>query len=91
VVSILSQSKGEQSHCIFGSSTINCGRESPYTSMLYTTVCSNCDHRLKATLTALLPQPADTLPFWQRRAAARRWPLSRALQCGLQLAEVENS
>ena len=58
--------------------------------MLYDCALAVCSHRLKATLTASLPQPADTLPFWERRAAARRWPLSRALQCGLQLAEVEH-
>lgn len=44
--------------------------------------------RLKATLIASLPRPPETIPFWERRAAARRWPLSRALQCGLELAEA---
>ena len=30
------------------------------------------------------------VPIWERRAATRRWPLSRALQCGLELAEARS-
>jgi len=44
--------------------------------------------RLKSVLSATLPKPADQVPIWERRSATKRWPLVRALQCGLELADA---
>ena len=44
--------------------------------------------RLKSALSKVLPRPADEVPYWERRSASKRWPLARALQCGLELAEA---
>lgn len=35
-----------------------------------------------------LPKPSGTVPVWTRRAQCKRWPLSRALRCGVELAEA---
>lgn len=35
-----------------------------------------------------LPKPADAVPVWTRRAQVKQWPLSRALRCGMELAEA---
>ena len=44
--------------------------------------------RLQITLAQLLPRDPDAVPFWVQWGAKRRWPLSRALDCGLQLARA---
>eukprot|EP00966_Prymnesium_polylepis_P293974 6789297-Prymnesium_polylepis.1 len=35
-----------------------------------------------------LPKPADVVPVWTRRTQVKQWPLSRALRCGMELAEA---
>ena len=44
---------------------------------------------LSSTLAAALPKPAADTSFCARRMSVKRWPLLRALSCGLQLAEVQ--
>eukprot|EP00908_Phaeocystis_cordata_P000897 Transcript_10977.p1 GENE.Transcript_10977~~Transcript_10977.p1 ORF type:complete len:366 (-),score=55.70 Transcript_10977:558-1655(-) len=44
--------------------------------------------QLKETLTAALPKPSDQVSFWERRSMCKRWPLSRALHVGFELAEA---
>ena len=44
--------------------------------------------RLHELLSAALPKSADGLPYWERRRQTGKWPLARALQCGLELAEA---
>lgn len=44
--------------------------------------------RVHTTLSTSLPRSADQVACWTRRAEVRRWPLSRALQVGLELAEA---
>jgi len=43
---------------------------------------------LTSVLSNDLPQSADNVPFWTRRAEVKRWPLTRALRCGVQLARA---
>ena len=47
--------------------------------------------RLKAVLSSTLPKAEGDAPYWERRSAVKRWPLARALQVGLELAEVNPS
>jgi len=44
--------------------------------------------RLSTILSAELPKPAESVPFWTRRSGVRKWPLRRALTVALQLAEA---
>lgn len=44
--------------------------------------------RLKETLSTTLPKAPDQGSIFERRAAVKRWPLVRALQVGLELAEA---
>ena len=37
-----------------------------------------------------LPKAAGSVPIWTRRAQIKKWPLSRALKCGIELAEALN-
>jgi len=39
-------------------------------------------------LSSALPPPAASASVFERRAGVKRWPLLRALQCGLELAEA---
>jgi len=39
-------------------------------------------------LSAELPKAVGTVPVWTRRAQVKRWPLSRALKYGIELAEA---
>ncbi len=43
---------------------------------------------LKSTLKEELPGAFGEVPFWTRWRGVRRWPLSRALDCGVQLASA---
>lgn len=47
--------------------------------------------QLKETLTAALPKPSDQVSFWERRSMCKRWPLSRALHVGFELAEARRA
>ena len=44
--------------------------------------------KLETVLSAELPRPADSVPFWTRRSEVKKWPLTRALRTGLELAEA---
>jgi len=44
--------------------------------------------KLDCVLSAELPKPSDSVPFWTRRSQVRKWPLGRALRIGIQLAEA---
>ena len=44
--------------------------------------------KLETVLSAELPRPADSVPFWTRRSEVKKWPLTRALHTGLELAEA---
>jgi len=44
--------------------------------------------KLDCVLSAELPKCPDSVPFWTRRSQIKKWPLSRALRIGLQLAEA---
>lgn len=44
--------------------------------------------KLAYTLAADLPGPSETTPFWRRRSQCKKWPLTRALSCGEQLASA---
>ena len=43
---------------------------------------------LASVLSQELPRAADTVPFWVRWREVKRWPLTRALDCGIQLARA---
>jgi len=43
---------------------------------------------LTSVLSNDLPQSADNVPFWTRRAEVKRWPMTRALCYGVQLARA---
>jgi len=43
---------------------------------------------LTSVLSNDLPQSADNVPFWTRRAEVNRWPMTRALCYGVQLARA---
>ena len=44
--------------------------------------------KLSRTLSAELPEDSDATPIWRRVQQCRRWPLSRALSCAVQLSSA---
>ena len=43
---------------------------------------------LDSVLLTTLPKPAEEVSVWARRRSVKAWPLQRALQCGIELAEA---
>jgi len=43
---------------------------------------------LDSILLKTLPKPAGQVSVWVRRRSVKQWPLQRALQCGIELAEA---
>jgi serine/threonine protein kinase len=44
--------------------------------------------KLESVLSAELPKSADSVPFWTRSAQVKKWPMTRALRVGMELAEA---
>ena len=44
--------------------------------------------KLETVLSAELPKLDDSVPIWTRQAQVKKWPLTRALRTGLELAEA---
>ena len=44
--------------------------------------------QLESVLSAELPKSADSVPFWTRSAQVKKWPMTRALRVGMELAEA---